>query len=251
MPSSHSIPSLIKISAHVPSLRVFGACSCGPRLHRGIVPPPTWHRVTKTCIRSIICEANKSSPVSYCGTLQHQICSTKSRQTTGFCVPMGELAAPRSRHAVDRGILTWFAGRLIDRSHPCDVRISQSSSHVRSKSGRRHLVDLTDSDPRNTYGSAAHLARQNGSHRSRNGAQRTQQNSHPQKRCLVHEMETGLLSSTSSGAVCHESEAHLDGNQWVLIDKGRPLGSPTGIAEEVLSLLTGSISHPIGSELSC
>jgi hypothetical protein len=125
------------------------------------------------------------------------------------------------------GRLTWFAGRLLDRFHPCDVRMSQSSSlmhitqahpaqstvgiippprrrdigylseslfscftlmyhlpflaqwlYIRSKSGR---VDLASSDSRNTYGSAAHLARQNDSHRSRNGAQRTQQNAHPQK----------------------------------------------------------------------
>ena len=71
---------------------------------------------------------------------------------------------------------------------------------------------------------------------------------------------TGLLSSTSSGAVCQPpSDGHwrtiagvrneLKHIQWLLIIKGRPAGVTTGIVEDVLLLLTRSISLATESKI--
>ena len=99
--------SMNKLSCPLPFIDI-GQCtrsitSCFRSLFmRAGFPPKNLHRVTTTCIGTIICSADTSSPIPCCGTLQYQIYMLDEFNTNnGFLRLDSKCPASRSRDAVD------------------------------------------------------------------------------------------------------------------------------------------------------
>ena len=148
LPTAISMSGDSEHSCLTVSINAASFCLCAPFIVEDVVINDTmqqeqWSR--RSCAFHSMPSSHSGprfhrSPISCCGTLQSFIdiharrIREKPRASASRQVRYMRMSCSTaqicSRRSCAFGILTWFAGRLLDQSHPRDVRILQTSSYA-------------------------------------------------------------------------------------------------------------------------